>query len=429
MIKNKDLSGAGVKLANLGNGVRIAVEVLVIGAGPAGSVAAALLRQQRRQVLVLEREQFPRFSIGESLLPQSMEYLEQAGMLRAVQKAGFQLKNGAAFGRGERYSEFDFSDKHSAGWSTTYQVQRARFDHLLALEAERQGAAVRYRHEVVAIDISGHRPQVTVKDSDGETYLVEAAFILDASGFGRVLPRLLQLETPSNFPVRGAIFTHIEDGITSSQFDRNKILITVHLAHDDVWYWLIPFADGRCSLGVVAETGFLARYHGSETERLRSLVQEDISLRRLLANARWDTPARQIVGYSANVQSLCGSGYALLGNAGEFLDPIFSSGVTIAFKSASLAAAALARQFAGETVDWRAEFAAPLKRGIDTFRAFVESWYRGGFQRIIFHAHPPADIRRMISAILAGYAWDQTNPYVRDTRRRLAALEELCYEP
>ena len=88
----------------------------------------------------------------------------------------------------------------------------------------------------------------------------------------------------------------------------------------------------------------------------------------------------------------------------------------------------LERQFAGETVDWDGEFAAPLKRGVDTFRAFVESWYRGGFQRIIFHAHPPPDIRRMISAILAGYAWDQTNPYVRDTQRRLAALEELCGE-
>ena len=408
---------------------RIAGEILIIGAGPAGSVAAALLRRQGRQVLVLEREQFPRFSIGESLLPQSMEYLEQAGMLRAVQEGGFQLKNGAAFGRGQQYTEFDFSDKHSAGWSTTYQVQRARFDHLLALEAERQGAEVRYRHEVVAIDISGDRPRVTVKDSEGEIHLLETGFILDASGFGRVLPRLLQLETPSDFPVRGAIFTHIEDGITSSEFDRNKILITVHPARDDVWYWLIPFADGRCSLGVVGEIDFLAQQRGSETERLQSLVQQTPSLYCLLAQALWDTPARQIVGYSANVKSLCGPGYALLGNAGEFLDPIFSSGVTIAFKSASLAAAALERQFAGETVDWRAEFAAPLKRGVDTFRAFVESWYRGGFQRILFRANPPADIRRMISAILAGYAWDETNPYVRDTKRRLAALEELCYEP
>jgi len=158
------------------------------------------------------------------------------------------------------------------------------------------------------------------------------------------------------------------------------------------------------------------------------LIGEDPSLSRLLRNAAWDTPGRQIVGYSAKVKSLCGPGFALLGNAGEFLDPIFSSGVTIAFKSASLATDALRRQFAGATVDWQAEFATPLKRGIDTFRAFVESWYRGGFQRVVFRSGPPPEVRRMISAILAGYAWDQTNPYVRDTARRLAALEELCYE-
>jgi flavin-dependent dehydrogenase len=407
---------------------RVAIEVLVIGAGPAGSVAAALLCQQGRQVLVLERDQFPRFGIGESLLPQSMEYLEQAGMLRAVQEAGFQFKNGAAFARGQEYTEFDFSDKYSAGWATTYEVERARFDHLLALEAARQGAEVHHGHEVVGVDVSGPRPRATVKDSSGSEYLVEAGFILDASGFGRVLPRLLQLETPSRFPVRASIFTHVQDGIAVSEFDRNKIRITVHPVNHEIWYWLIPFATGRSSIGVVAEANFLGRYAGEETERLATLVGEDPSLSRLLRNARWDTPARQIVGYSTNVKALYGRGFALLGNAGEFLDPIFSSGVTIAFKSASLAANVLHRQFAGETVDWQDEFATPLKRGVDTFRAFVESWYRGGFQRIIFHADPPREVRRMISAILAGYAWDQSNPYARDTARRLAALEELCYE-
>jgi flavin-dependent dehydrogenase len=406
--------------------VNSSAEVLIIGAGPAGSVAAALLCQQGRHVLVLEREQFPRFSIGESLLPQSMEYLEQAGMLRAVVEAGFQFKNGAAFARGEQYTEFDFREKSSQGWSTTYQVPRARFDHLLALEAERQGAEVRYRHEVVAVDNNGATPRVAVKNPRGEEYFLQARFILDASGFGRILPRLLQLEAPSKFPVRGAIFTHIEDRITQSGFDRNKIRVTVHPDHPDVWFWLIPFAGGRCSLGVVAEPNFIERYQGTDTERLQALVKEDPGLRRLLGNSTWDTPARHIVGYSADVKSLWGRGYALLGNAGEFLDPIFSSGVTIAFKSASLAAAILQRYFAGETVDWIAEYALPLKKGVDTFRAFVDSWYRGGFQRIVFHHNQPAEIRRMISAILAGYAWDETNPYVREPRRRLAALEELC---
>jgi flavin-dependent dehydrogenase len=355
-----------------------------------------------------------------------MEYLEQAGMLKAVDHAGFQLKDGAAFARGDEYTEFDFSDKHSEGWSTTYQVPRARFDHILAMEAERQGVEVRYRHEVMAVDLNGARPRVTAKSSRGEEYTVAADFILDASGFGRVLPRLLQLDKPSNFPVRGALFTHIEDHIPAATFDRNKIRIIVHQQYSDVWYWLIPFSNGRCSVGVVAEREFLEHYEGSEMARLRSLVAQDRWLQRLLARARWDTPARRLVGYSSNVKALWGRGYALLGNAGEFLDPVFSSGVTIAFKSASLAAALLPRQITGGVVDWHREFAVPLKQGIDTFRAFVESWYRGGFQRIIFHPRQSADIRRMIAAILAGYAWDRSNPYVRETRRRLAALEEVC---
>ncbi|MGB7194388.1 MAG: NAD(P)/FAD-dependent oxidoreductase [Collimonas pratensis] len=401
-------------------------DVLVIGAGPAGSVAAALLLKQGRQVLVLEREQFPRFSIGESLLPQSMEYLEQAGMLQAVVEAGFQYKNGAAFVRGERYTDFDFRDKHSAGWGTTYQVQRASFDHVLAKEAERQGAEVRYQHTVTAFDQEGSKPRVTVRHADGSEYIVEAGFVLDASGFGRVLPKLLQLETPSNFPVRGAIFTHIEDGVATGGFDRNKIRITVHPEHCDVWYWLIPFAGGRCSIGVVAETKFLEQFKGSETDRLQELVTQDPASRALLKDARWDTPARQIVGYSANVKSLWGKGYALLGNAGEFLDPVFSSGVTIAVKSASLAAAVLQRQFAGESVDWEREYAVPLKKGVDAFRTFVESWYSGGFQKVIFYERQQPEVRRMIAAILAGYAWDESNPYVKESKRRLNTLEEIC---
>jgi flavin-dependent dehydrogenase len=177
---------------------------------------------------------------------------------------------------------------------------------------------------------------------------------------------------------------------------------------------------------VVAETAFLEQFKGSETERLQALVMQDPASRALLGNAAWDTPARQIVGYSSNVRSLWGKGYALLGNAGEFLDPVFSSGVTIALKSASLAAAALQRQFAGETVDWESEYAIPLKKGVDTFRTFVDSWYSGGFQKVIFYEKQQPEVRRMIAAILAGYAWDDSNPYAKESKRRLKALEEIC---
>ena len=401
-------------------------EILIIGAGPAGSVAAGFLRQQDRQVLIIEKEQFPRFSIGESLLPQSMEYIEAAGMLQAVVEAGFQYKNGAAFARRDSRTSFDFRKKFSEGWGTTYQVQRADFDKVLADCAEKAGAEVRYRHEVTAIDVEAEQPIVTVKSPDGEIYQVQAQFLLDASGFGRILPRLLKLEKPSNFPTRGAIFTHIQDNTPIGSFDRNKILVTVHPEHCDVWFWTIPFSNGRCSLGVVAKIEFLAQYEGTETERLQAIIGEDPGLSKLLKNAVWDTPARQIIGYSANVDSLWGKNYALLGNAGEFLDPVFSSGVTIAFKSASLAAACLKRQFAGEVVDWQKDFGAPLRAGVDAFRGFVESWYEGGFQQIIFHENQSSEIREMICSILAGYAWDTKNPYVAETKRRLGVLVEIC---
>ena len=403
-------------------------QVLIIGAGPAGAVAAALLRQQGRQVLVLEREPFPRFSIGESLLPQSMAYIEAAGLLHDVVESGFQYKNGAAFEWDGHCSQFDFRDKFSPGWGTTYQVQRANFDQVLIQGAERMGAEVRYRHEVLAVE-PGAAPRVTARGPEGEPYRIEADFILDASGFARLLPRLLELESPSDLPVRGAIFTHVRDHIPVGEgFDRNKILITTHPRHIDVWFWTIPFSNGCCSLGVVAEPDFLDRHQGDDMARLQTLVGEVPNLRALLKNAQWDVlPTRRIVGYSANVSSLWGPGYALLGNAGEFLDPVFSSGVTIAFKSAHLAAECLRRQYGGEAVDWEADFAAPLRLGVDTFRRFVHGWYSGGLQKIIHSPNQQPEVRRMVCSILAGYAWDQNNPYVGDPDgRRLRTLEQLC---
>ncbi|WP_028238184.1 NAD(P)/FAD-dependent oxidoreductase [Stutzerimonas azotifigens] len=400
--------------------------VVVIGAGPSGAIAAALLKRRGHDVLVIERQRFPRFSIGESLLSHCLDFIEQAGMLEAVRAAGFQTKHGAAFGWGERYTEFDFRDKFTPGHGSTYQVVRADFDKLLADEAEKQGVEIRYEEEIVAADFDGPQPWLQVQRADGSGYRVEARFVLDASGYGRVLPRLLDLEAPSSFPVRRAVFTHIEDRIDDPRFDRDKILITTHPELRDVWYWTIPFSNGRCSLGVVAAA---ERYEGRPLDLdacLREFVGEAPNLRRILANALWDTPARLIGGYSANVKQLHGPGYALLGNAAEFLDPVFSSGVTIAMHSAGLAAGLLDRQLNGEPVDWAGEFAAPLKRGVDTFRAYVEGWYDCTFQNVIYYEHAQPEIRRMICSILAGYAWDENNPYVADPKRRLRVLAELC---
>src|SRR5258708_19026042 len=184
-----------------------------------------------------------------------MAYLEEAGMLQAVVEAGFQYKNGAHFIHGDKTSSFDFRDKHSAGWGTTYQVERATFDDLLIRCAAQQGADVRFGHTVRAMQ-TGDAPVLDVEDEAGRAYQVHARFVLDASGFGRVLPRLLNLEAPTRMPTRAAIFTHVRDGIPFGVTDRNKISVAVHPERRDVWYWMIPLAGGGSLVGWGGEGGF-----------------------------------------------------------------------------------------------------------------------------------------------------------------------------
>ena len=402
-------------------------DVLVIGAGPAGSVAAALLAQRGYRVLVQERQHFPRFSIGESLLAYSTQLLQEAGLLESVIAANFQYKNGATFVCDELYSEFNFANKFTAGCSFTFQVLRSEFDHLLAREAARLGATVEYGVEITAIDVSGESPTVTTRRESGEVVVHRPRFVLDASGFGRTLARLLDLEKPSSFPVRAARFCHIKDGIVAGAFDRQKIRVGIHPTNRDVWSWLIPFPNGNSSLGVVAARDHLARYTGSDEEKFWAMIGDEPKLRGLLEHAHTVRPVGEIIGYAANVKALHGPGFALLGNAAEFLDPVFSSGVTIALHSAKLAAAVLDRQFRGERVDWQREFAEPLMFGIETFRTFVTGWYDGSLQDVIFYPNKDPAIHRMICSVLAGYAWDSANPYTGpQSARRLRALAATC---
>jgi flavin-dependent dehydrogenase len=407
-------------------------DVVIIGAGPAGACAGALLSKAGKSVLCVEKQHFPRFSIGESLLPHCMQFLAEAGLEQAVQQQaathGFQFKNGAAFLKNDVRTAFDFTDKFSPGPGTTFQVKRAAFDKILADAATEQGLQIRYGVSVNQLDINGAEHTVlAVSDDQGQQYQLTAGFVLDGSGFGRVLPRLLELELPSDFPVRQACFCHIRDNISDPRFDRNKILITVHSSLPDVWFWLIPFGDGTASLGVV---GKQQRFDGalSAADNLWQHISQTPELADLLAKAEPVNQAQTLTGYSANVRSLHGNRFALLGNAGEFLDPVFSSGVTIALRSAAMAVPLVLRQLDGEKPDWETEYSKPLRQGIDTFRTFVTAWYDGRFQDVIFSTQRQAKVTAMISSILAGYAWDKTNPYVAESERRLNVLRELCLD-
>ena len=414
-------------------------DILIIGAGPSGSSAAALLKQKGNDVTIIEKQHFPRFSIGESLLPQCMVFLEEAGLLDTVrdhvEECGFQFKNGAAFLKGKKRSFYDFTKKFSEGPGTTWQVRRASFDHILAQQAEKMGADIRFGHEVLAVNVEPEQPILTVKTEQGESYQIQAKFLLDASGFGRILPKHLDLESPSDFPVRRAVFTHIEDGILDDpEFDREKILITVHEKDPRAWYWLIPFADGRASFGVVAEEDFFEKYgfDGSSDYDVaalqRRILADDEALSHVLRNAKFDTPVRTLVGYSADVKHLAQRNYALLGNAGEFLDPVFSSGVTIALKSSSMVVPLVDQYIKGENIDWMEQYEKPLRAGIQVFRAYVEAWYTGEFQNVVFSNHQENNVRSMIASLLAGYAWDHTNPIYKNAKKRLSTIAEYCRE-
>nr|WP_298413061.1 NAD(P)/FAD-dependent oxidoreductase [uncultured Halomonas sp.] len=405
-------------------------DVIVIGAGPAGAAAASQLSGLGHEVQVLERSHFPRFSIGESLLPQCMSYLETAGLLETVQAANYQFKNGAAFTCGAKTTAIDFREKFTPGWGTTYQIERADFDQRLIQAAADRGAKVDFGVTVTDVRPDDQRPQVSYVDENGQTTTLTARFLLDASGYGRVLARQLDLERDPRLEPRMALFTHVEDHIDDPDYDREKILIGVHPDDATTWYWLIPFANGHASVGVVGAIETLEQYGDSAEARWHALIDAEPRYRQLLRDARPVRHFGELKGYSADVTRLHGPGYALLGNAGEFLDPVFSSGVTIALRSSTMAVPLVDRLLRGGSVDWQTEFETPLRQGIATFRAFVDAWYDGRLQSIIFNETQPDSLKRMISAVLAGYAWDKDNPFVSAADKRLTTLAQLCdYRP
>jgi len=399
------------------------VDVLVIGAGPAGTVATALLQRDGFKVLVVEKQQFPRFVIGESLLPHCMDFLQEAGLLDAVAKQNFMQKNGAVFHRAGGTCNFDFATQFTSGWQFTYQVPRADFDLTLANAVAAKGVEILYQHGVSAVEFHDTHATATLDQRDGSQRTVTARFILDCSGYGRVLPRLLDLERPSDFPVREALFTHVTGDHRPEGREEGKIWACLH--PEGAWLWIIPFSNGKTSVGAVATPEFFARYPENPEARLRAIISTDPSAGPRMRDAQFTFEPRRIAGYACAVKQLHGPRFALVGNATEFLDPIFSSGVTLALASASRASKVLTRELRGETVDWQADYAEHVMQGINAFRAYVTAWYDGTLPDIFFNAGRNPDIMRQICSVLAGYVWDKSNPYVTQPQRALPLLARI----
>jgi len=396
------------------------VDVLIIGAGPAGAVAASVLRREGFGVVVVEKQKFPRFVIGESLLPRVMNILKEAGLLEAVAERKFMKKTGAVFRRGDEICDFDFSEQSGDGWAYTFQVTRADFDQALADAVEKRGVEIWYEHGVSAVRFEGSRAVVTIEKPDKRVREVTAKFVLDCSGYGRVLPRLLDLEKPSTQTFRESLFTHVTGDRRPVGEAEGKIWICVH--PEGAWIWIIPFSNGKTSVGVVATPEFYRKFPGEGDEQLRAILMSDANAAGRLGKMEFVFPARRIGGYSCSVKRVFGPGFALAGNATEFLDPVFSSGVTLAMESGMRAAKVIVRELRGEKPDWQKEYADHLMQGVNTFRIYVNAWYDGTLEDIFFAPERDPVVMRNICSVLAGYVWDKSNPYVTQAERALGVV-------
>jgi flavin-dependent dehydrogenase len=402
------------------------VDVLVIGAGPAGTVAASIINKAGFNVKIVEKQKFPRFVIGESLLPRCMEALTEAGFIDAVKEKGFQEKFGAKFVKNGKICDYYFADQFTPGWEWTWQVPRAEFDKTLAETVEKMGVPVCYETTVTGITFNGSDSVTTVEDVNGNKTEIAARFIVDGSGYGRVIPRLFNLDKPSNLPPRKALFTHTVDLKRSMVDEPNRITIVVH--QPGVWIWVIPFSSGITSVGFVGDPDFFSRYEGSDEQVLRELISKEPYLAERLKDVEFVFDPKTLQSWSVTTDKFYGDGFVLTGNVTEFLDPVFSSGVTLATVSSQMASHLVIRKLKGEAVDWEEEYTKQLLQGVDTFRSYVNAWYEGTLDTIFFAEKQNHQYKKMICSVLAGYVWDLKNPFVRDHKvalKKLARTIEL----
>ena len=399
------------------------IDVLVIGAGPSGCVSASYLINNNINVKIVEKSKFPRYVIGESLLPRCMDHFEEVGLLDALKKQNYQVKKGARFLKGDNICNFDFSKKFTEGWDWTWQVPRSHFDNVLAEETQNKGVTIDFENEVIDVTFEGTDSKTTIKDKDGNIKYINAKYIIDASGYGRALPRLLNLIKPSTLPKHSSIFTITKD--TNRPKGDEGTLITFDIVKTQVWLWVIPFSDGTTSIGFVGPTEFINSYKGSPTERLEEMLELSSYFKDRFKGVPHLFEPKIIQNFSTAVKQVYGEGYILTGNSGEFLDPVFSSGVTFATETGLLAAKMVAKIIRGETVNLEKEYVNPVQFGIDVFTSYVNEWYSENLQKVFFHRPENAEIKEKVCAVLAGYVWDETNPFVKKHDRVIKSMAHL----
>ena len=395
-------------------------DVLIIGAGPSGSLCATKLLNSGYSVVILEKLDFPRFVIGESLLPRCNEILEENNLLDEIKKENYMLKGGAIFINEEANEEYvDFENNLGEIHNSSFQVKREEFDNVLLNCSKKLGADVRHGYEV--IEYEQEENIITAKSKTFGEKKFKSKFVLDASGYGRVLPNLLNLNIASDLKQRNAIFTRVEGEIRRENKDEGFIDIVIH-DNNKAWLWVIPFNDKTTSVGVVCEDEYFKSTKLTKEEFLDNVLKEHKYLNKKFKNAKRLVPVGIINGYSLGIKTIYGEGFALSGNATEFIDPIFSSGVTLALESANKVSSLIIKQLQGEKVNWQIEYEDYMMSGINIFREFVYAWYDGRLRKIFYSKNKPDKIKKSISSILSGYVWDKNNYFATNTKDRINTL-------
>jgi flavin-dependent dehydrogenase len=389
-------------------------DVLVAGGGPAGSAASAWLARAGHSVWLFERDSFPRFHVGESLLASVNDSLSAIGAADLMSRQAFPEKWGATFmladGRAERHADFGVAP--GVPRPQTWQVPRAAFDALLLRHSASQGVEVHEMHRVldVAFDLEGVTAMVQAVGNETGKRQVRARAIIDASGRGGLLSRKFDLRIDEPQLANVGVFSHYSRVPRPAGRRAGDIRI---VSRDDLgWFWLIPISDELTSVGLVLpHERFQTRATQDHEALLTAAIAETPAVAALLAGASREWPVRVEKDFSFSCRSYAGDRWLLVGDAGSFLDPVFSTGVAIALESGIEAAAAVSEGLHAGDLSRRCfrRFERRQRQRYRSFRRFVLGFYTPEFRDLFFSEDPPRRVFRSVVSILAGY-WKPSLP-------------------
>jgi flavin-dependent dehydrogenase len=362
-------------------------DVIVIGGGPAGSTAASLLAKAGRRVLVLEQEKFPRYHIGESLVPGVMPVLEEIGVRETIEQAGFIHKHGTTLRWGAERELWTIHFNEAGPWDYAFEVKRAEFDNALLQHARLLGATVVEEAKVTGPLFEGDRCVGVsyVQDKRAAATEVRAAQVIDASGRARILGGHQNLVGWHEDLRNIAIWTYFQGGSRFPGVDRGNILTEYH---EDGWVWVIPFSDGTCSVGFVSPYELYSSARMTPHDYFEAKLAVAPEAKRLLDGAVRVANYRTTKDWSYSCSRFSGPGYLIAGDAAAFVDPLFSTGVMLAMKSAAVAAQAADATLAdpGREAEHRRAYELSYRDFFDTVVSFVRYFYDARRQRTDYWA-------------------------------------------